>query len=131
MGDHQHNNPTVSLREQTVLVVENDQEIGQAFVEILRRESPYEVVLVHDGFQALELMKSIIPSLIVADHWLPGMDGIEFYVHLKSIKAFADIPILLISAHLPTAETLPRNLPYLWKPFDMSMLLHKVRILLS
>ena len=42
----------------TIVVVEDDRDIGEFFVEALKQEMPYQVVLATDGFQALKMPSS-------------------------------------------------------------------------
>src|SRR5215472_7992763 len=86
----------------TIFVVEDDEDMGTFLVLALREESPYQALLVTDGFQALKMVRDLKPSLFLLDYHLPGMDGIALYDHLHAITDLADVPTIIISATLPT-----------------------------
>jgi CheY-like chemotaxis protein len=61
----------------TVLVVEDDQDIGEVFVQALSQETSYIPVLATDEEEALAFVQEIQPDLLVLDYHLPHMNGIE------------------------------------------------------
>ncbi|MFL5691097.1 MAG: response regulator, partial [Ktedonobacteraceae bacterium] len=61
----------------TVLVVEDDTGIGNFLVQAILQETPYQAMLVADGFQAIKAVTNIRPSLFILDYQLPRMNGIE------------------------------------------------------
>jgi two-component system KDP operon response regulator KdpE len=83
-----------------VLIVEDDLD----FVRLLRRmlqESPvrrYQVSSVRSGRQALARMRQRAPDLILLDLGLPDMDGSELVELVRADKAWAHIPIIVVSA---------------------------------
>src|SRR6266487_744387 len=88
----------------TILVVEDDADIGDFIVQVLTQETPHHPILVADGKQALEITRKLIPDLFIIDYLLPHMNGIEHYDILQSRKELAAIPTIIISAHLPRQE---------------------------
>ena len=82
----------------TVLVVEDDADIGEVLTQMFEMETPFQMILVPDGFQALKVVRTIIPQFILLDYWLPGMDGLECALQLRAIKSLEHVPILLMSA---------------------------------
>src|SRR5579872_5026202 len=82
----------------TVLVVEDDADIGEVLTQMFEMETPFQMILVPDGFQALKVVRTIIPQFILLDYWLPGMDGLECALQLRAIKSLEQVPILLMSA---------------------------------
>ena len=85
----------------TILVVEDDRDIGEFLDLALTQETPYHALLVADGFQALRVVREIKPDLLILDYHLPNMDGIELYDHLHATKGLEDTPAILLSANLP------------------------------
>jgi PleD family two-component response regulator len=53
--------PSDQIRVKTVLVVEDDEDIGAMIVVALSQETPYQAVLATDGLQALEMIRSFAP----------------------------------------------------------------------
>ncbi len=114
----------------TVLVVEDDADIGEVLIQTFEMETPFQILLVPDGFQALMVVRTIIPQLILLDYLLPGMDGLECAQHLRAIKSLEHVPMILMSAHLPKQLLEPSDLITLEKPFELDTLLNLVKELL-
>jgi CheY-like chemotaxis protein len=115
----------------TILVVEDDVDVGEFFVLALQQETPYQSFLVPDGLEALKLVATIKPDLFVLDYQLPSMNGIELYDHLHSIQGLEDVPALFMSANLPTGELKKRRVYYIKKPFELEELLQTIEALLA
>lgn len=120
-----------SMKGTTILVVEDDQEIGRLLVQVLANETPYQVLLAIDGIQALETVKTQVPRLFILDYFLPGMNGIALYDRLHSMNSLSDVPALIMSASLPWRDIQQRHLAYLSKPFELDELLQLIDELLS
>lgn len=107
----------------TILVVEDDADIGAFIVQALTQETPHHPILVADGKQALEVTRDLIPDLFIIDYLLPHMNGIELYDILQSRQELAAIPTIIISAHLPRQEIIKRKIIGFKKPFELQELL--------
>ena len=115
----------------TILVVEDDADVGEFFIQALQQETAYQSMLATDGFQALKIVKSVKPNLFVLDYQLPHMNGIELYDHLHVTEGLEEVPALFMSANLPTGELEKRRVYYLRKPFELEELLQKIEELLA
>lgn len=115
----------------TILVVEDDDNIGAFLVEALSQETPYRTVLVRDGLEALKAVRNIKPALFITDYRLPSMDGIELYDRLYALHELENTPIIIMSAYLPKQEIKKRKLISLNKPFELDDLLNTVNRLLA
>lgn len=115
----------------TILIVENDEDIGAFLVQAILQETLYQALRASSAAQALEMITTLKPNLFVLDYHLPQMNGIDFYDHLQSMKAFVGIPALIISARLPTQELAQRQLPSLQKPFELDTFLRTIETILS
>jgi CheY-like chemotaxis protein len=115
----------------TILVVEDDSDLGEFFVQALKDETPHQAILVTDGFQALKMVRSIKPDLFVLDYQLPSMDGIELYDHLHTTEGLENVPALFMSANAPTGELEKRRVYYIKKPFELDDMFKTIENLLS
>lgn len=115
----------------TILVVEDDDDIGSMVVEALSLETPYHALLVNDGLEALQVAHAVKPCLFITDYRLPYMNGIELYDRLHATKELAETPAIIMSAQLPIDEVRRRQLAGLHKPFELDDLLDVVRTLLD
>jgi two-component system, OmpR family, response regulator MprA len=113
-----------------VLIVEDDQAIGQVLQRSLKLEG-YEVHHVSDGVAALQAWDTFEPDAIVLDLGLPRLDGLEV---AKRIRKDSDVPILMLTAR-DGVEARVQGLDsgaddYLVKPFDRQELLARLRAML-
>jgi DNA-binding response OmpR family regulator len=114
-------------RVKTILVVEDDADIGDFIVQALTQETPHHPILVADGKQALDVTGKLIPDLFIIDYLLPHMTGIELYDILQSREECVAIPTIIISAHLPRQEIIKRKISGLKKPFELQGLLDTIQ----
>ncbi len=86
----------MSERTPQILLIEEDAtllEITAFRLELLG----YEVVMQQSAERALEWMRDKLPSLIIVDQVLPGMDGVEFINRLSNDTRTNEIPIMILS----------------------------------
>lgn len=117
----------------TVLVVEDDPDIGAFLIKAIQQETPYQAILASDGLEALDLVQHFIPDALVLDYNLPVMNGIALYDTVRARIQHGEIPALLISAYSFSCEkeARARRLPLLKKPFELTDLLNQVDRLLA
>jgi DNA-binding response OmpR family regulator len=118
-------------KQQFILIIEDDPEIGFVLLTALRQETTYDPLLVPDGEIALRLLARRTPHLVIVDYQLPGMNGLDVVDHIRSMNGLEQVPLLMISANLPQAELAQRHLPGLSKPFEIETLLTIIEHLLS
>jgi PAS domain S-box-containing protein len=58
----------------------------------------YEIVIAHDGIEAIEKAESINPNIILMDIQMPVMNGLEAMAHLRMNPRFASTPIIALTA---------------------------------
>ncbi len=111
----------------TALVIEDDSGIG-SYIQTILPSNGYGVVRAKDGAQAMMLVTSHCPDIVILDLGLPDMDGLEI---LKSVRAWSRMPIIVVSARTHerdkvTALDLGAD-DYVVKPFGSAELLARVR----
>lgn len=117
---------------QTILVVEDDEDISFFMTQVLEHATPYEAVRVPDANSALEVADAVKPDLLILDYRLPDLNGLELSDRLHSIEGLETVPTMIISANaVPRNELQQRHITYLKKPFDLSRLLAAVEKLLA
>jgi len=82
----------------TILVVE-DNEVNLRLARDILRRAGYSVVSARDGKEALKQMEQQEVDAILMDIQLPDMDGIEATERLRETPAWAEIPIIAMTAH--------------------------------
>ena len=81
-----------------VLLVEDHEELWDFLSRRLKRRG-FEVVLAHDGAQALEQVASEQPDIVLLDMDLPVMDGWTVARTIREDAAKATLPIIALTAH--------------------------------
>jgi CheY-like chemotaxis protein len=114
----------------TILIIEDDADISELLLQALQDETPYQVLLATEGFQALEMVSGIVPHLILIDYLLPNMDGLECIRHLRATKGTEETPIILMSAFFPKHAAERKDILLLEKPFELGTFLQQVKHLL-
>lgn len=117
--------------EKTVVIVEDDEDIGLVLVQCIVHETPFRALLVTNASDTLQAMRTTHPSLFLLDYRLPGMNGIELYDHLQDVEGGKDIPVVMISASLPHREIAQRHLIGMNKPVDLYDLLQTIENLIA
>ena len=115
----------------TILIVEDDPDIGEFLVHAIMQETSFHPLLASDGFQALKLVREIKPDLLLLDYQLPSMNGLELYDRLHTSKKAADIPSIMMSANLPLREARQRKIMCLKKPVELDELLQTIEQFLT
>ncbi len=119
----------------TILVVEDDADLGDLIMQVLdlhseQENNRYHAVLAIDSMQALEAVKSLKPDLFLLDYYLPRMNGLQLYDRLHTTPGLEQVPAIFISANPPREEIERRGLVSLKKPFNLKDLLHIIDRLL-
>jgi CheY-like chemotaxis protein len=97
-----------------VLLVD-DEGIVRASTADMLEEFGYEVREAETAEAALMLVeKGLKPDLLITDHLMPGMSGVDLALALRDI--FPELPVLIVSGYAEV-EGLTPGLPRLTKPF--------------
>ena len=117
----------------TIFIVEDDETIGALLVQTIEQETPYRAVLASDGFQALKMLPTVQPDVLLLDYGLPDMNGLEFYDTIHAVKSLKHLPVLIVSAQAARIqkEVRARQLLLLQKPFELTTLLEAIERLVS
>lgn len=70
---------------ETVLFVDDERNILNAFMRVFRMEG-YNILTAGSGPEGLELAKGNRVALVVSDHRMPGMEGVEFLSKVKAVS---------------------------------------------
>jgi signal transduction histidine kinase/CheY-like chemotaxis protein len=90
-----------------VLIVDDDWEALHLFSRVLEAsQRGYQVLLARNGGQALEVMRTREPELVLLDLTMPGLDGFGVLQQMSQDPALRDIPVIVISARDPLGEPL-------------------------
>ena len=115
----------MNIREK-ILVVEDEKSIAH-FISSVLSANGYEAMQARSGSEALSMISSHCPDLIILDLGLPDMDGLEI---LRQLRSWSSLPVVVVSARSHekdkvTALDLGAD-DYLTKPFGTDELLARV-----
>lgn len=85
----------------SVLIVDDEPSILQSLSGLLADEG-FEVLTASNGYEALKVISSNSPDLVLLDIWMPGIDGIETLKEIKKNNPY--IQVIIITGH-GTIET--------------------------
>jgi CheY-like chemotaxis protein len=114
----------------TILIVDDSPYIVDGLVALLKRKE-YKAVPAHGGEEALAVLKTIKPDLVLLDIMMEPMDGWETLDHIKSDPATKDLPVLMFSAKKITAEEAQEHClnieDFVSKPVNPAQLLDAIK----
>lgn len=115
-----------------ILVAEDDRNTNRLICAVIRKMG-HEPIAARDGQEALDLMDTDHPDLLVTDLMMPRLDGTELVRELRD--AGYDLPILMLTAKSAQADIndgfVVGTDDYLTKPADLRELALRVRALLT
>lgn len=113
----------------TILLVEDQLELRAVF-EVYLQGHGFRVLTADDGVAGLAAARASHPDIIVLDHSLPRLTGVEVARALQSDPATAGIPIIMMTAHTYGAVGQKARaagcVSFLTKPCPPSRLLQEV-----
>ncbi|WP_331346874.1 EAL domain-containing protein [Cellvibrio sp. UBA7661] len=120
-------------KEGTVLLIE-DHEFQRRIQNKILTEEGFSVVTAATSAEALSLLRTLRPTLILIDIELPGMNGLEILKRLRSTAVFKQTPVIMLSGS-NQKEIVVQSMKtgasgFIAKPFDRKTLVAKVKSVL-
>lgn len=81
----------------TIMIVEDDASFHNLYDEMLD-DADYKLIHTYDGDEALVKLEEKKPDLIILDIILDMMTGDTFFLYLKGMPGYADIPVIIVSS---------------------------------
>ena len=115
-----------------VLLVEDETNIAEAIRFILTRDG-WRVSHLADGAEALALVRQEPPDLLILDHMLPGMSGLEILTALRADPGTRALPVIMLTARGRDREAAERAGAdrFMSKPFSNAEILAEVRAMMG
>jgi len=117
----------------TILVVEDEETVLETLAYNLEQEG-YQVLTAEDGEQALKIIRTRTPDLVVLDIMLPKLDGLAVCRLVRKDKEIAHIPIIMLTARGTQGDKMvgldSGADDYITKPFGLGELLARIRAVL-
>ena len=114
-------------REPTIVVVDDESSI-RAVLSCLLQDDGYIVHCAQNGKEALQMVKAVMPALVITDLMMPEMSGLELAYAIQQNSALAHIPIILMTgAYFPaSADRQSLFSDVLQKPLSATLLRKKI-----
>ena len=117
----------------SILIVEDDEELREYLRSLF---SPiYSVTTAGNGKEALDMMSTDIPDLVLSDLMMPGMDGNELCKRIKNNVYTSHVPVVILTARVAEESVLEslRNKAddYIAKPFNSKILIARCNNLIN
>lgn len=110
-----------------ILIVEDDRVIRN-FITTILGSNGYTVLHATTGQEAVSMIASHVPDLVLLDLGLPDIDGMDV---LRDIRGWSDVPVIVVSARQDEHEKVDAldadANDYITKPFGNSELLARIR----
>ena len=114
-----------------LILVVDDTPANLAILSEALNDADFEVAIATDGELAISQAKLSLPSLILLDVMMPGMDGFETCRRLKGSKVTKNIPIIFMTALSDSIDKVKGlslgAVDYVTKPFQEAELIARVR----
>jgi diguanylate cyclase (GGDEF)-like protein len=118
----------------TVILVADDEDAMVAMLRDALQSVQYDVVVAHNGEEAVEKLRKTPPDLVLLDVQMPKMNGYDVCRKIKSDVFLRHIPVMLLTAQAGTSNKvtgLEQGADdYLTKPFEMDELMARIKTLL-
>jgi DNA-binding response OmpR family regulator len=117
-----------------ILIVDDEPNIVLSLEYLMKREG-YEVLVAHDGQEALDVLRRERPRLVLLDVMMPRKSGFEVCQELRADDAIKDTLVLMLTAKgretdIAKGQGVGAN-AYMTKPFSTRDLVQKVSALLE
>ena len=116
----------MNIREK-ILVIEDEKSIAH-FISTILTANGYDAMRASSGAEAMSMISSHCPDLVILDLGLPDMDGLEV---LQKLRSWSDVPVIIISARTKEQEKVSAlDLgadDYITKPFGTGELMARIR----
>jgi two-component system KDP operon response regulator KdpE len=118
------------IRDRRILVVDDEERMVR-FIRLNLEHDGFQVVEAFKGLQAIDLIRSKLPDLVLLDVMLPDLDGFEV---LRTIREVSTVPVIMLTAKGEEEDRI-RGLElgaddYITKPFSPRELVSRVKAVL-
>ena len=116
-----------------ILIVDDDADIARILRFRLEKKG-YDCVLARNGLEALEMLDTTHPDLVLLDVMMPQMDGFTACREIRRRNAWARIPVIMLTAKGDTSDKVNGISEgaddYVVKPFEFDELLARIQMIL-
>jgi len=114
------------------ILIVDDIPMNLQLMEIMFRDSGYEIILADSGQEGLAKARQGSPFLIISDIQMPGMSGFELCKRIKADDQTKNAAVIFVTAHARSSKQVREGLEmgadeYISRPFEREELLARVQ----
>jgi len=118
-----------------IVCIEDEPEMIDLIQLILNRRG-FEVLGAPGGKEGLEMVREVLPDLVLLDLMMPDMDGWEVYQQMKAEESTRNIPVIIVTAKAQNIDKvlglhIAKVDDYIAKPFGPQELIESVERILG
>lgn len=121
----------MSKKSAKILIVEDEPQINRLIELVLVSDGFYNIKKAFDGIEALNMIKSDKPDLILLDVMLPELDGFTLCKQIKQDEYLKSIQVIMLTAKKMEEDILKGfengAIDYISKPFSNKILLARIK----
>jgi CheY-like chemotaxis protein len=113
----------------SILVVDDDPDIRDVLrmtLDMALEERAHHVATAADGKEALEILQTCTPCLVLLDLMMPVMSGAELLAVMRSDNRLRRVPVIIVSAWRKEAAAVEGAQGLLGKPLDLPQVMDVV-----
>jgi|GEM_PF-2972136 len=118
-----------------IILIVDDEEANLQLIGKILQNLDVDITLASSGKEALQLLKSLVPDLIILDIIMPSMSGFDVCRKIKSRKPTSEVPIIFLSAKVDSEDIIKGfdigARDYITKPFIKEELVARVEAQLN
>lgn len=117
-----------------ILIVDDEPNIVMT-LEYAFKKQDYQVFIARDGQEALDILESEIPNVVLLDIMMPKVDGYQTLQQIKSKDALKSVKVVFLTAKTKSAD-IEKGLAmgadrYLTKPFSIRKVIKEIDSLIE
>lgn len=118
-----------------IVYIEDEQEMIDLIRLILVRKG-YEVIGASGGREGLDLIRKLLPDVVLLDLMMPDMDGWDVYQQIKADETTRQIPVIVVTAKAQSIDKvlglhIAKVEDYISKPFSPQELVNSLERVLT
>ncbi|MFH2037783.1 MAG: response regulator [Candidatus Zixiibacteriota bacterium] len=123
-----------------ILIIDDEADVVK-YLSMVLKANQFEPIAINNAATAMESARKERPALISLDIMMPRETGISFYKKLKSDKALANIPVIIVSGVIQSEKfdfrsyvkdkTIPPPECYMEKPIDVDKYIKTINKLIT
>ncbi|WP_255409420.1 response regulator transcription factor [Aquimarina sp. I32.4] len=122
------------MNRKKILIVDDEPNIVMS-LEYTFKKNNYEVFIARDGSEAIEILKTQIPDVVLLDIMMPNVDGYQTLEHIRSDASTKNIKVVFLTAKNKVSD-IEKGLAlgvdkYLTKPFSIKKIMTEIDELIT